>query len=1047
MYPELHPRLSGHRLAEHSCVGIAKWEQDSPVVNTRAWLHANGGSFKRGWKDANRSEYIWHGKGSVKGDPGRKDPPVFGWQPYIRKAFRNSPGAELLRGASHTPGSTSGLKPGQRTSTSGLKPGQSTGTLRQSVSLPSLATKMVYPPSPAFVRNYMRGPLATEAEGGAEEEEEEDEEAPGLNYYDLGDEPANSAEDSKSAMAKPSRRAPRGKAAAVLARLAKREPEPDEPEEVSHGADEGWHVPVLQRQSYFAVLDSLTAPFPDGDLPLLRLRDATPLESTRRPASKERAGSRGSSWRRSRRRSSREEMSNIDLAAFNDLLEEFEVEDPPLSALTQHFLHTKQNAVARLLHQDREALSRLRRVEFEDDLTTPDPVVLRSDPSKVAAVFKLLQSHGALDTKADLGNALLLLEHPYPNLSWIEQVVTERLQKRQMLDETDFAKLILEYESRRIRFLRDLFDARAVQPGQVRLADVPTMIEQAGVPLMTGAAEALCDRWEEPLVGLDAFVYLFEDALEHAGLTPAEHARAMKSYKSSATGLATEAQLREYLTSSCTIADVLGREAVDVIVAQAVHQSRVKEVVLDLESWEHMPPLALAYEDEGYTFGDPIISGRAFLAAVRAMHHRLSRVLWDRLTLKGFDLSVDLLLQGDLLSILEDIGEVSCTPALVTDIMKYSGVGVHSEGYPYHQAYTFLLEYCLLDGISQSERIYLVDVFQRFDADGSRTLDLVELGPVIRWVGYQPSLYRVYNFVEEMSLNEDSRFTVPQFVGLMGRFVKANLNLAREVFVSRGKDGSEGSACVPAHELARVLARIGYCSTDQEIDRVIEDAGGPNIMIDFRRFKELEELHKARVRKFMERNEGSTEVELQQYCRMFAEHKITDRVNGKEYFDEAAMRVVLEQKFPDIGLCRERHTQLADMVKRSDLDSDGKIDFGEFCQLLVFLNHEDETSLIMKGIAMKKELGYTTEDMANCRSLFNAADVTLSGDITMPELLSILSRMVSVTVTSVREIQAMVNRVDDGDGKLDFWEFLRFIRHLQETNWRNINGIARAVSR
>merc|ERR1712060_1029020 len=52
------------------------------VVNTKAWVEANNGSYKRGALCPERHHWIRGAEqGAVLGEPSRLDPPVFGWQP------------------------------------------------------------------------------------------------------------------------------------------------------------------------------------------------------------------------------------------------------------------------------------------------------------------------------------------------------------------------------------------------------------------------------------------------------------------------------------------------------------------------------------------------------------------------------------------------------------------------------------------------------------------------------------------------------------------------------------------------------------------------------------------------------------------------------------------------------------------------------------------------------------------------------------------------------------------------------------------------------
>eukprot|EP00929_Paragymnodinium_shiwhaense_P114983 TRINITY_DN83554_c0_g1_i1.p1 TRINITY_DN83554_c0_g1~~TRINITY_DN83554_c0_g1_i1.p1 ORF type:complete len:225 (+),score=36.29 TRINITY_DN83554_c0_g1_i1:143-817(+) len=179
-FPELNPRLYGHRLGESSCVGTAKWQQPHPVVYTNDWFAASKGSIRLHARDPGRADWVWHSDmGTVHGSPSQLDPPVFGWQPKVPKYLQgvdlNDPAASM-RGtrsrlnstatslaSSRTTNSKKSKSPSRRSAN--LKRAASTGTLAQSasqtlkfgVTMPDLLNgELRYPPSPAFVRNFLR---------------------------------------------------------------------------------------------------------------------------------------------------------------------------------------------------------------------------------------------------------------------------------------------------------------------------------------------------------------------------------------------------------------------------------------------------------------------------------------------------------------------------------------------------------------------------------------------------------------------------------------------------------------------------------------------------------------------------------------------------------------------------------------------------------------------------------------------------------------------------------------------------------------------------
>jgi len=187
-FPELHPTLYGHLLGQSSCLGTAKWQRPDPVVGTKNWHTGMKGSIKRGTRGAGRDKWITDSDmGAIHGEPSQLPPPVFGHQPYVPKAFRgheeimgypsppgkrsskagslsSSKNSSRASSGSGTPANAGSRKAANRnriqsTSSTGssiMDRQQSSRRLAQNQSLPDILNgDLPYPPTPAFLRNFL----------------------------------------------------------------------------------------------------------------------------------------------------------------------------------------------------------------------------------------------------------------------------------------------------------------------------------------------------------------------------------------------------------------------------------------------------------------------------------------------------------------------------------------------------------------------------------------------------------------------------------------------------------------------------------------------------------------------------------------------------------------------------------------------------------------------------------------------------------------------------------------------------------------------------
>lgn len=148
---------------------------------------------------------------------------------------------------------------------------------------------------------------------------------------------------------------------------------------------------------------------------------------------------------------------------------------------------------------------------------------------------------------------------------------------------------------------------------------------------------------------------------------------------------------------------------------------------------------------------------------------------------------------SELVSIIEELGMLNAVPeevgAFVQALTKQANPDL-----VYTQTHQLIVQYCQSDGFTESDCQDLADVFAKLDEDGSGILGADELGPVIRWLGYQPTHFKVYDFAEEIGLTTGSEFDLRAFRAIIAKYKILNLKGVRPYFL----DGRGRDQCVPA---------------------------------------------------------------------------------------------------------------------------------------------------------------------------------------------------------------------------------------------------------
>ncbi|CAJ1386451.1 unnamed protein product [Effrenium voratum] len=143
-YPQLHPGLEGHLYTRPSRLGYARWKHAELVVGTKQWYEANAMSYKRHALHAGRDEWVPSASGAVHGNLSLSGAPRW---PDTR---HSSQGPFTAKASLY-------LQP--------RKGQENLLALNGSQSLPSLEiAQSPYPPSPAFIRDFMRRVCSQESQ-------------------------------------------------------------------------------------------------------------------------------------------------------------------------------------------------------------------------------------------------------------------------------------------------------------------------------------------------------------------------------------------------------------------------------------------------------------------------------------------------------------------------------------------------------------------------------------------------------------------------------------------------------------------------------------------------------------------------------------------------------------------------------------------------------------------------------------------------------------------------------------------------------------------
>ena len=113
------------------------------------------------------------------------------------------------------------------------------------------------------------------------------------------------------------------------------------------------------------------------------------------------------------------------------------------------------------------------------------------------------------------------------------------------------------------------------------------------------------------------------------------------------------------------------------------------------------------------------------------------------------------------------------------------------------------------------------DGFSLFDKDNDGSITAKELGMVMRSVGENPTDEELQEMINEVDANGNGTIEFPEFLTMMKAKDTDREKEIQEAFRFFDKDGN---GFISAAELGQVVASLGEKITEEEVDKMIQEA-------------------------------------------------------------------------------------------------------------------------------------------------------------------------------------------------------------------------------
>lgn len=316
----------------------------------------------------------------------------------------------------------------------------------------------------------------------------------------------------------------------------------------------------------------------------------------------------------------------------------------------------------------------------------------------------------------------------------------------------------------------------------------------------------------------------------------------------------------------------------------------------------------------------------------------------------------------------------------------------------------------------EHEVTYVEKLMLDFDSDGNGVVDTGELERLLTSIGFvHPRQQVIFECMDEIGMDgneplvHSALWQVLQLFRLRGGFLKSEDDSIVEAFHQYDRKGKHGEGFINTLEVGKAMRMLGL-NVPVELQQMhvnFVDVDGSGLL-DLSEFRTLMRRHR--------------EGDLQDLLKIFNHYS-----NGVDYVDNFEVKTV------DVNGTLKRALRRAGLAQFPEVVRDFLASLAKpFMVYAEFVDLAQEVRAAARE-RMRQNAGFTAAEVADYRTKFTVYDADGGGDIAGLELRKLLADIFPEAHKNADQrarLEKILREVDqDGDGSLDFADFLRLMRH------------------
>jgi len=351
----------------------------------------------------------------------------------------------------------------------------------------------------------------------------------------------------------------------------------------------------------------------------------------------------------------------------------------------------------------------------------------------------------------------------------------------------------------------------------------------------------------------------------------------------------------------------------------------------------------------------------------------------------------------------------------------------------------FLRGYRQTEGFSEAEMKELQEVFTAEDIGHTDSINALELGRVLRSLGFSMTLQKVQRLVEEIDFDGSGELEINEFVKLMRQLMQGEAKKRRDAFqfLDVARTGE-----IPLQLLPRAVTILDEVEPENfMLKSALKAAEIPEgtLSIGIGSFELFYKHYRRAVVEDIRKNAGYGPKEIVHLTSIF---------NGYDKdksgtIERSELQQLIAQYFPDATKSRSQQIEIQKILASFDTGAKtGELDFHKFVWLMRKCDDMRDKSDVEQEAEVVKECNLSVEELEGFRQIFSSA-VHWTGELDVPSLQELLTKVVDLNEDEGEELRKIVQQVHPhGRDVVRFPQFIKLIKRITEENLLGVNDAA-----